>query len=291
MTAPDFRTNPENFCYRHPDRQSFVLCQRCLRTICPECQTQAAVGVICPECMQEQQRSATPAQRTAERRWRRSGVVAAGSGRPVVTYAIIGVAAAVYVLQFLFGNVITRALGFYAGALYPQLTGGPFEPWRLLTASVAHSSLWHVGLNMLALWMIGRSLEPLLGRARFLTLYVLSALGGSVAVALLAPGSFVVGASGAIFGIFGALIIIARHIGSQITGILIVLGINLAIGFIPGMGISWQAHVGGLVTGAVIGLIYARTRAPRQRPLQIGLLIGWAVVLGLLLLVPPAIYG
>ncbi|MDF2492810.1 MAG: gluP [Microbacterium sp.] len=144
---------------------------------------------------------------------------------------------------------------------------------------------------MLALWMLGRSLEPLLGRARFLVLYVLGALGGSVAVALIDPGQAVVGASGAIFALFGAFVIIARHIGAEIGGILIVLGINLAIGFLPGMNVSWQAHVGGLVAGAVVGLIYSRTRADRQRGLQIGLLVGWTVVLVLLLLIPPVIYG
>lgn len=291
MTSPEFASNRDNFCYRHPDRQSFVLCQRCLRTICPECQTQAAVGVICPECMAEQRQSASPAQKKAQRRWRGSGSVAVASGRPVVTYTIIAVTAAVYVLQLLLGDVVRNALGFYAGALYPQLTGGSFEPWRLLTAALVHSSFWHVGLNMLALWMIGRNLEPVLGRARFLVLYLLGALGGSVAVALLAPNSFVVGASGAIFALFGALVIIARHIGAEITGILIVLGINLVIGFLPGMAISWQAHVGGLVAGAVVGLIFARTRERRQRPLQIGLLVGWAAALVLLLLIPPVIYG
>jgi membrane associated rhomboid family serine protease len=291
VTTPEFAGNRDNFCYRHPDRQSFVLCQRCLRTICPECQTQAAVGVICPECMAEQRRGESPAQKKAQRRWRGSGAVAVAGGKPVVTYAIIGVTALVYVLQLLVGPAVQQLLAFYAGSLYPQLTGGAFEPWRLLTVALVHSSFWHVGLNMLALWMIGRSLEPVLGRARFLVLYLISALGGSVAVALIAPNSFVVGASGAIFGLFGALVIIARHIGAEITGILIVLGINLAIGFIPGMGISWQAHVGGLVAGAVVGLIYARTRQARQRPLQIGLLVGWTIVLGLLLLIPPALYG
>ena len=117
-----------------------------------------------------------------------------------------------------------------------------------------HDGFWHVGLNMLALWMIGRSLEPLLGRGRFLTLYLLSALGGSVAVALLSFTTPVVGASGAIFGLFGALIVIGRHIGANIAGIAIILGINLVIGFIPGFNVSWQAHVGGLVVGALVGL-------------------------------------
>ena len=291
MSTSDFASNRDNFCYRHPDRQSFVLCQRCLRTICPECQTQAAVGVICPECMAEQRRAQTPAQRKASRRWARSaGAVAVVGGRPIVTYTLIGICAAVFVVDLLLGGTLQRLLGFYAGSLYPQLSG-VFEPWRLLTAAFVHASFWHVGLNMLSLWMMGRILEPLLGRGRFLALFLISAFGGSIAVALLAPSSFVVGASGAIFGLFGALIIIARHIGAEITGILIVLGINLAIGFVPGMGISWQAHVGGLVAGAVVGLIYARTRQRSRKPAQIGMLVAWTVVLGLLLLLPPVLYA
>ncbi|MFT4210400.1 MAG: rhomboid family intramembrane serine protease [Microbacterium sp.] len=292
MTTPEFTRNRENYCYRHPDRQSFVLCQRCLRTICPECQTQAAVGVICPECMAEQRREQTPAQRRAGRRWGRRGSAAAVlPGQPVVTYAIILVTAAAYVLSLLIPDQLVQSwLAFYAPLLYPQWTGS-FEPWRLLTGALVHSSFWHIGLNMLSLWMIGRILEPLLGRGRFLALYLISALGGSVCVALLAPTSVVVGASGAIFGLFGALIIIARHLGANLTGILIVVGVNLAIGFIPGMGISWQAHVGGLVAGALGGLIFARTRRRAQRGLQIALLLVLTVGLLLLLLVPPVIYG
>lgn len=290
MTNPGFAANRDNFCYRHPDRQSFVLCQRCLRTVCPECQTQAAVGVICPECLADQQRDRTPAQKKAQRRWNRPGSVTASTGTPVVTYSIIGVTAAVYVLQLLVPGLQSLLL-FYAGSLYPQITGGPFEPWRLLTAALVHSSFWHIGLNMLALLMIGRSLEPALGRGRFLTLYIVGALGGSVAVALISPNQSVVGASGAIFALFGAFVVVARHLGAEIGGILIVLGINLVIGFIPGMGISWQAHVGGLITGAVIGLIYARTRRHNQRGLQIGLMVAWTVVLLLLLLLVPIIYA
>ena len=105
-----------------------------------------------------------------------------------------------------------------------------------------------------------------------MTLYLLSALGGSVAVALLAFTTPVVGASGAIFGLFGALLVIGRHIGANITAIAVVIGINLVIGFIPSFNVSWQAHVGGLVTGALVAFIYTRTRSPRQRWLQIVLL-------------------
>lgn len=291
MTAPEFIRNSDNFCYRHPDRQSFVLCQRCLRTICPECQTQAAVGVICPECLGAQAKAQTPAQKKAERRWARPRALTATDSRPLVTYAIIGVTALAFLVSLIpgAGRVVEDALLFWAPALYPELTGR-FEPWRLLTVSLVHSGFWHVGLNMLVLFMIGRSLEPLLGRARFLTLYLLSALGGSVVVALLAFPTPVVGASGAIFGLFGALLVIGRHIGANIGGIAVILVINLVIGFIPGFNVSWQAHIGGLVVGALVGLIYARTRSARRRALQIWLLVALGVGLGALLLVPPLLF-
>jgi membrane associated rhomboid family serine protease len=287
VTTDQFRRNSDNFCYRHPDRQSFVLCQRCLRTICPECQTQAPVGVVCPECLRAQQQAATPAQRKAERRWSRPRALVAYDGRPVVTYSIVAITAFAYLLSLIpgLGRIVENALLFWAPLIYPGMSGS-FEPWRLLTVALVHSSFWHVGLNMLALWMIGRSLEPLLGRGRFLTLYLLSTLGGSVAVTLLSFGTPVVGASGAIFGLFGALLVIGRHLGANVAGIAIVLGINLVIGFIPGFNVSWQAHVGGLVVGALVGFIYARTRSPRQRNLQIWLLVAVGAGLVALLFVP-----
>jgi membrane associated rhomboid family serine protease len=292
VTTDDFRRNRENFCYRHPDRQSFVLCQRCLRTICPECQTPAAVGVICPECLQAQQKNQSPAQRKAERRWSRPRVLAATTdGRPVVSYAIIAITALAFLIGLVpgAGPVVQGALLFWAPALYPDLTGA-FQPWRLLTVALVHSGFWHVGLNMLALWLLGRSLEPLLGRWRFLTLYLMGALGGSVAVALLSFTTQVVGASGAIFALFGAMLVIGRHLGANITGIAIILGINLVIGFIPGFNVSWQAHIGGLVTGALVGLIFARTRSVRRRRLQIALLAAVGAALVGLLLVPPLLF-
>ena len=291
MTSAEFARNRDNFCYRHPDRVSFVLCQRCLRTICPECQTQAAVGVICPECMAEQRANATPAQRLAARRWRRPAPVAAmaSSGRPLVTYVILAVTTLVFLLGLLLpGLRLDALLGFNSLYLLPPIA--PFEPWRLLTMALVHASFWHLALNMLALWMLGRILEPLIGHTRFLVLYLVSALGGSVAMALIAPAVPAVGASGAIFGLFGALIVIGRHIGAEVTGIMIVLAINLALGFLPGMNLAWQAHVGGLVAGAVAGLILARTRQRRHRPLQVVLLVVETVALLLLLLIPVAIY-
>lgn len=293
MTTAEFQRNRENFCYRHPDRQSFVLCQRCLRTICGECQTPGAVGVICPECMQQQRAAQTPAQQKAQRRWTRPRPVAVvGDRRPLTTYTIIAITAAVYVVTILpgIGTSVQNALLFWAPLLYPEISGA-FQPWRILTAALVHSGFWHIGLNMLALWMIGRNLEPLLGRGRFVTLYLLSAAGGSAAVALLAFGTPVVGASGAIFGLFGALMVIGRHLGADIAGIAIVLAINLAIGFLPGFNVSWQAHVGGLIVGALVAFIYTRTRGVRQRGRQIAMLV--AVGLGIVaaFLVPAFIYG
>lgn len=290
MPPADLSHNRDNFCYRHPGRQSFVLCQRCLRTICPECQTQAAVGVICPQCLAEQQKAQTPAQRRAQRLWAGPRAATVADSRPMVTYSIIGLTALTFLLGLIpgVGETVQSALLFWAPSLYPELTG-TFEPWRLVTAALVHAGFWHVGLNMLALWMIGRSLEPLLGHGRFLVLYLLGALGGSVAVALLSFTTPVVGASGAIFGLFGALIVIGRHLGANIAGIAIILGINLLIGFIPGFNVSWQAHVGGLAVGALIGLIYARTRSVRRRMLQVGLLAALAAGLLGLLLVPPVL--
>jgi membrane associated rhomboid family serine protease len=127
---------------------------------------------------------------------------------------------------------------------------------------------------MYTLWVFGQVLESMLGRARFLLLFLISGLGGSVAVMYLgAPQTGVVGASGAIFGLLGAFLVIQRRLGGDSTQLLVLVGINLVIGFLPGMSISWQAHVGGLVTGLVLGLIFMSTRRPQQQQRQ-WLLIG-----------------
>ncbi|SEN60977.1 rhomboid family intramembrane serine protease [Cryobacterium sp. TMT1-3] len=268
----DLPTSAANFCYRHPGRQSFILCQRCGRTICVECQTQAAVGVICPECMKEQRKNAPRTKPAILTRL-------TGSDRPTVTYSIIGITLVVYLLQFVFGSQITVLL-WYAGAYsYP----GSFEPWRLLTTALVHGSIFHVLLNMYTLWIFGQLLEQLLGRGRYLALYLLSALAGSLGVLFLSsPSTPVVGASGAIFGLMGAFLVIQRRLGGNAKQLLVLVGINLVIGFIPGLQIAWQAHIGGLIGGAVLGLIFVQTRRIRQKSLQVGLIGVFATVLVLL---------
>ena len=257
-----------NYCYRHPDRQSYVLCQRCGRTVCPECQTPGAVGVFCPECMRQQRATAPKVKPAILTRL-------TGSGSPVATYAIIAVCVLVFIAQQIPG--VTNDL-IYAGFFSQK---GSFEPWRMLTSVFAHESILHIALNMYTLLIFGVILEPLVGHIRFVALFLISGLGGSVGVLLLAnPQQPVLGASGAIFGILGAFFVIQRRLGGGANiQLLVLIGINLVIGFIPGFGIAWQAHLGGLVVGALIGLIFVETRARSRQPLQIGLLSALTVVL------------
>lgn len=256
-------------CYRHPDRRSFVRCQRCGRTICGDCQSPAAVGVHCPEC--------TAAARAAAPR-RPSAIARAfrpGSRTPVVTYSILAVTIGVFVLQQLTGGAVTQLLLYW-----PPLT--TIEPWRMLTAALVHSerSIFHILFNMYSLFVLGPLLEGLIGRARFLAVYAFSAFGGSLAVLYLAPNQAVVGASGAIFGMLGAFFVIQRRLGGQSRQLIVLIGLNLVIGFVV-PGISWQAHIGGLVVGALVALIMIRTRRRDQRRRQNVLLVG----LGLLLVI------
>ena len=251
-------------CYRHPDRPSFVLCQRCGRTICPECQTQAAVGVHCPECVKEARASlprTKPAVVTAIRR----------KGAPVVTYALMAVCLVVFLLQQIPGDAVTNALAYRGDFTLA-------EPWRMITYGFVHGSVIHIAVNLLSLWVIGRFLEPAIGRVRYIAIFLLSILGGAVAVVVLAPTQAIVGASAGVFGLFAALFVIQRRAGATNWQLLVVIGLNLAIGFfVPG--ISWQGHVGGLIAGgAAAGLVWM-TRRPTDRWKQVVLLLALGAVL------------
>ena len=262
---PDDR---DNFCYRHPDRQSYILCQRCGRTVCPACSTQAAVGVHCPECVKEARANAP---RRAPVRIRAARSLRYNSSQPLVTYGLIGVSALVFVAQFVFGNALTSLLVYFAPETFDQ-------PWRIVTSLFAHASPIHLLFNMYSLFVLGRMLEPALGHARFAALYFISGLGGSIAVLILAPGNPVLGASGAIFGLLGALVVIVRRLGGNTAQLLIVIGLNLVIGFVV-PNVAWQAHVGGALVGAALAAIYVRTRSDRRRLLQAGLFAAVAVAL------------
>ncbi|WP_341765554.1 rhomboid family intramembrane serine protease [Cellulomonas shaoxiangyii] len=192
----------------------------------------------------------------------------ARGGRPVVTMTIIGLCLVSYVLQW-------TVPGWTDRWVFSPVAGA-FEPWRFLSAAFLHApnQLLHIVFNMVALWMVGPYLEQALGRLRFTTLYLLSALGGSVAAVLLAPAlgdwyQGMVGASGAVFGLFGAVLVVLRRLGGDARSILGVIVLNVVLGFVL-PGIAWQAHLGGLVVGAVLGAAYAY--APRERRALVGVL-------------------
>ncbi|MCS5715892.1 rhomboid family intramembrane serine protease [Herbiconiux sp. CPCC 205716] len=257
----------DDYCYRHPGRQSFVLCQRCGRTICPECQVQAAVGVHCVECARRD-RASIPRPKRSRAFARR----VTGADAPVVTYSLIALCVVVFGLQLIPGLGVTNAL-LFAPAYVQPATGAPLEPWRMITAIFTHSTAsllpLHILLNMYSLFIFGGVLERMLGRVRFLALYLIAGFGGSVAVDLLGdPLQGTVGASGAIFGLMGAFFIINRHLGGNSIQFVVLVVLNLAWGFfVPG--ISWQAHVGGIVAGGLVALVLVRTRNRSQRTAQI----------------------
>jgi membrane associated rhomboid family serine protease len=205
------------------------------------------------------------------------------TSRPLVTYGIIGICVAVFLLQRIRGDQFTLDYGYE-----PMYTLA--QPWTMLTAAFLHSPsfLLHIVFNLYAVWIIGPYLESLLGPARFAALYLLSALGGSVGLLLLAnPSSehswqgVSVGASGAIFGLFAALLFVNRRLGRDSAAIVGLIVINGLIGFIPGLNIAWQAHLGGLVTGGLAAAVLVYAPQERRSVLHpLGL-----VAVGVLLLV------
>lgn len=215
--------------------------------------------------------------------WRRLRTAVA----PSVTYVLITITLLVFLAQLLPGSPVTDAL-LYAPAFSIPGSGFPFEPWRMLTVALVHSTglLLHILFNMLALWMFGQQLESAVGAWRFLVIYVLSTLGGSIAVLYLgSPYQGVVGASGAIFGLLGAFFVVARKLGANTMGIVILIALNLGIGLFF-RSISWQAHVGGLIAGALVALVIVQTRRRAQQRLQYLLLGATAAGLVVLALLP-----
>jgi membrane associated rhomboid family serine protease len=234
-------------CYRHPGRETYVRCTRCDRYICPDCMRSAAVGHQCVECV-----------RAGGRTVRQARTVFGGrvSTTPMVTYTLIALNVVAFVLQSADRGLERR----YALAASAVAADGQYE--RLVTAAFLHYGIAHLLLNMWALYVVGQPLEQWLGRLRFTALYGLSALGGSVMVYLLAaPNTLTAGASGAVFGLFGAIFVVSKRLNYDVRGIAVLIVINLVFTF-TFSGISWQGHIGGLITGSALALAYAY--APRQ---------------------------
>jgi membrane associated rhomboid family serine protease len=238
-------------CYRHPDRPAGVRCQRCDRPICPACMNSAAVGFQCPECF------AAGVKSVRKTRTALGGV--ARANHQVVTITLMVINVLVWIAVLAGGRRVTNELVMF-GPLAES------EPWRLLTSAFTHQQFFHIASNLFMLYQLGPELERLLGRLRFTILYVVSALGGSLVVWLLDPNAATLGASGAVLGLVGALLVISRSMGRDITWIIVYVAITAYISFaIPN--ISWEGHLGGFLTGALIGLIYtAQARSRNNRP-------------------------
>jgi membrane associated rhomboid family serine protease len=269
-------------CYRHRNRQTYLRCVRCDKPICADCRIDAPVGFQCPDCVAAGRRTMRRA-RTSFGGGARAGV--AGT----VTKTLIGVNVAAFVLTVLsagLGTVMSSGatmmhlafgelgLGFtQTGVPVPEIPVEIFgfefiSPtvaaggyYRMVTAMFLHFGGIHLLFNMVVLWMLGRILERDLGPARYLTAYMLSGLAGSVAVYLFSFGTTTAGASGAVYGLFGLLIMVNRKLRRDNQGIYVLLGLNLALTLF--LGFSFAGHVGGLVGGLICGAILTFT--PRER--------------------------
>ncbi|MFB7596317.1 rhomboid family intramembrane serine protease [Streptomyces sp. NPDC056160] len=250
-------------CYRHPDRETGIRCTRCERPICPECMVSASVGFQCPDCVRSG--SGTGQAPTASRPRTVAGGTVTADPR-LFTKILIGINLAFYLVQLSVGPSFTERFELVGQAYLPSLgsLGGVADGqwYRLLTAMFLHGGYLHIAFNMLSLWWVGGPLEAALGRARYLALYFVSGLAGSALCYLVvAPNQASVGASGAIFGLFGALAVLMRRLRYDMRPVIALLVINLLLTFRGG--IAWQAHIGGLVAGVVAG--YAMVHAPRER--------------------------
>jgi membrane associated rhomboid family serine protease len=260
-------------CYRHPNRETGVSCSNCGRAICPDCMTPTSVGMRCPECSRERTQVRTARTMTDE---------------PRLTYALIAINVIVFLAEFASG--VTAGGGSFGGsdlirqgALYgPDVADG--EVWRLLTAGFLHAGFAHLFFNMYSLYILGSLLEPAVGRLRFAIIYFVSLFAGSFGALIAAPNTLTVGASGAIFGVMGATIVVLRSRGLSVmeSGLGIWLLLNLGITFII-PGISIGGHIGGLIGGALAALVLygaPQLRLPRTAALLLASLVGVIAIAG-----------
>ena len=263
-------------CYRHPDRETGVRCSECGRPICPDCMVFAPVGIRCPDHAGQTQGAAK-----VSRGIKRASFEGTGA---VVTKALVAINVGIYLLELALGGTINGTgnsvyeNGFLAAPLVDQ-----GDWWRLLSAAFLHYGPVHLAFNMLALWWFGSAVEQVLGRGRYLLLYLVSGLAGSAGALLASPNAATVGASGAIFGIMGAALVLEQQrIYVFGGGALSVIALNLVFTFaVPGVSIG--GHIGGLIGGALGTLAlsrFGRSHAVYGRPGLAGVagLIGVGVV-------------
>lgn len=269
MTAPEPASSAGQdippTCYRHPARETWVSCVRCGRPACPDCLREAAVGQQCLECVRG------AGQGTRQPRTAFGGRL---STKAVVTWTLVGLNVLLYLVELakpslandwgLLGYVPFNAggpvQGIAAGQWYRLLTSAFLPP----ATGLGGLGFLDIAFNLWALVALGPSLEELLGRTRFLAVYLLSALGGGVAFFLVGPYYVLaLGASGAVFGLFGAWLVVSRKLRLDMRGIVVIIAINLGFSLLYRSTIAWQDHIGGLIVGVLTAaaLVYAPRRS------------------------------
>lgn len=274
-------------CYRHPQRETYIRCQRCERGICPDCMREASVGFQCPDCVGQaakasrQNQAVYGGQRSADPR--------------LTTYVLMGLNALVWLAitatggasSWLVQRLALRPDGACVdegmASWYPRageavcsrlgntqwlegVSGGDW--WQPLTSAFTHVDVWHIGLNMLGLWFLGPTVESIVGRARFLAIYLVSALTASAMVMWLGDAhSYTLGASGAIFGLMGAVLVLAHKVRGNLQQIGMWIALNFVITFTIS-GISWQGHLGGFLGGLLVAALVAYAPKPRRTTIQ-----------------------
>ncbi len=300
---PDFDAHlPDDLevrhCYRHPMRETGVSCAQCGRPICHECMIPAPVGFRCPDCVYGEQTKGSRAKVVTRgqirSRWGAAGSLP-GSGGVSVTKVLVALNVFMFLIELATGATALMGGGSSSallrlGALYSPLVLVKHEYWRMFASMFLHDGLLHIVFNMWALWVIGGFMEAVMGRLKFAIIYLVSGFAGSVLILVAAPvNALVVGASGAIFGIFGALAVHAyldrgRDFQSRrlLYNVIFLLVINLAFSFANGR-ISWQAHVGGLVVGMATTLFLLRGgRRSGRAPLDVVDVVGLLVIVAAL---------
>lgn len=285
-------------CYRHPNRETYVRCTRCDRYICWDCSRSAAVGQHCVECVREGNKTVRQARTVT------GGRIVSSA---VATYVILAVNVVAYLAEVARPDIVDRfstlgeglmrngQLYTYNGFAYPgfQAVGIAHGQWyRLITGNFLHLlptegtfGITHIIFNMWWLWVLGRALEPLLGRLRFTAVYLLSATGSSVMGYLLAPTSSAIGASGAIFGLATAYFVMSRRMKLDMS-YAARLAVTFLIWLVVSAGIDfWQGHLGGLLAGGAITLAYAYVPAKRRTAIQVAATAGMVVLLAVAVVV------
>lgn len=262
-------------CVRHPDRPTRLRCTRCDRPACPDCLRDASVGMQCVDCVNEGARSV--------RRPRTLAGAEISNGRPIITQVMIALNVLAYVVTVVqSGSPMnnSRAGLFTATSMIPELTANG-EWWRILTSGFMHFGLIHLALNMAALFVVGPVIEQELGKLRYSAVYFLSLLGGSAAAFYFGTVcQQLAGASGAVFGLMGALLIVFKRQKRDISTIVVIVGINLVSNLFTNA--SLLGHLGGFVIGGLLTLAMVKAPQKNRNAYQIGAVVAAVLLLGVM---------